>query len=81
MVNALSSIRIICTKWQQIIGFFVVLFYKLSVGMIIRKIYNRLEAHLLKRQVTVIVGLRRTGESTAMKYLLEKVAHQNQTNA
>lgn len=45
--------------------------------MITRKIYNRLEAHLLKRQATVIVGLRRTGKSTAMKYLLGKVSHQN----
>ncbi len=45
--------------------------------MIVRKIYKKLEAHLSKKQVTVILGMRRVGKSTAVKYLLSKVKHEN----
>ncbi len=43
-----------------------------------REIYNELSAHLRKKQVTVITGMRRVGKSTAVKYLLGKIAHSNQ---
>lgn len=42
-----------------------------------RPIYNELFAHLEKKQVTVITGMRRVGKSTAVKYLLEHVGHKN----
>jgi predicted AAA+ superfamily ATPase len=45
--------------------------------MVVRSIYTTLEAHLKKKQVTVILGMRRVGKSTAVKYLLTKVKHQN----
>lgn len=45
--------------------------------MIVRRIYNELEKHLIKKQVTVILGMRRVGKSTAVKYLLSKVKHSN----
>jgi predicted AAA+ superfamily ATPase len=43
--------------------------------MFSRDIYASLEAHLYKRQVTVLTGMRRVGKSTAVKHLLEKSAH------
>lgn len=45
--------------------------------MIPRRIYVELEQHLKKKQVTVILGMRRVGKSTAVKYLLDKVKHTN----
>lgn len=45
--------------------------------MIIRRVYIELEAHLKKKQVTVILGMRRVGKSTAVKHLLSKVSHSN----
>ncbi|WP_232325902.1 ATP-binding protein [Spirosoma montaniterrae] len=36
-----------------------------------------MEAHLSKRQVTVITGMRRVGKSTAVKHLLSLVPHTN----
>jgi predicted AAA+ superfamily ATPase len=45
--------------------------------MIQRKLFSQLEAHLNKKQVTVITGLRRVGKSTALHFLLEKVPHTN----
>jgi hypothetical protein len=45
--------------------------------MFYRKIYPTLEAHLVKKQATVLVGLRRVGKSTALKYLLEKANTSN----
>ena len=45
--------------------------------MILRRIYTELEGHLKKKQVTVILGMRRVGKSTAVKYLLSKVKHSN----
>jgi predicted AAA+ superfamily ATPase len=45
--------------------------------MITRRIYTELEKHLVKKQVTVILGMRRVGKSTAVKYLLSKVKHNN----
>ncbi len=45
--------------------------------MIVRRIYTDLEKHLTKKQVTVILGMRRVGKSTAVKYLLNKVKHNN----
>lgn len=45
--------------------------------MIQRKIFSELEAHLNRKQVTVITGMRRVGKSTALHYLLDKVPHSN----
>jgi predicted AAA+ superfamily ATPase len=45
--------------------------------MYFRTIYTELVAHLEKKQVTVITGMRRVGKSTAVKYLLEHVGHKN----
>ncbi|MDI1355943.1 MAG: ATP-binding protein [bacterium] len=45
--------------------------------MILRRIYTELERHLKKKHVTVILGMRRVGKSTAVKYLLSKVKHSN----
>jgi len=42
-----------------------------------RAIYTDLLAHLEKKQVTVITGMRRVGKSTAVKYLLEHAGHKN----
>ncbi len=42
-----------------------------------RVIFEELKQHLLKPQITVITGLRRVGKSTALKFLLAEVAHQN----
>lgn len=36
-----------------------------------------MEAHLSEKQITVITGMRRVGKSTALKYLLEKIPHDN----
>ena len=45
--------------------------------MIQRTIYPNLVLHLNKPQATVITGLRRVGKTTALKYLLEKIPHNN----
>lgn len=45
--------------------------------MILRRIYAELETHLKKKQVTVILGMRRVGKSTAIHHLLNKVGHSN----
>lgn len=45
--------------------------------MVIRSIYLDLEAHLAEKEVMVITGMRRTGKTTAMQYLLEKTPHNN----
>jgi len=42
-----------------------------------RKIYPQLEAHLATPQVTVITGMRRTGKTTAVKHLMEKITSKN----
>jgi len=42
-----------------------------------REIFDELEKHLDEREVTVITGMRRTGKTTALKYLLEKTPHEN----
>jgi len=42
-----------------------------------RKIYPELEKHLAAKQVTVITGMRRTGKTTAVKYLMEKISSGN----
>lgn len=45
--------------------------------MIQRSIFPTLLAHLTKSPVTVITGMRRVGKSTALKYLLSQVPHDN----
>lgn len=45
--------------------------------MINRKIFNDLEKHLDKKQITVITGMRRVGKTTALNYLLEKIKSTN----
>lgn len=45
--------------------------------MIQRTIFPTLLEHLRKPQVTVITGMRRVGKSTALKYLLSQVTHDN----
>ena len=42
-----------------------------------RLAFIALEAHLPKKQVTVITGMRRVGKTTAIQYLLKKINHQN----
>ncbi|MCK6692592.1 MAG: ATP-binding protein [Thermoanaerobaculia bacterium] len=42
-----------------------------------RSTFDPLEAHLTKKQVTVITGMRRVGKTTAIRYLLDKVEHSN----
>lgn len=42
-----------------------------------REIYGELLKHVVKRQVTVITGMRRVGKSTAVKYLLKQLKHTN----
>lgn len=42
-----------------------------------RLTFEALEAHLSKKQVTVITGMRRVGKTTAIRYLLNKVEHRN----
>lgn len=42
-----------------------------------RLIYPELKAHLSKRQITVITGLRRTGKTTLIKKLLEDSGNKN----
>lgn len=42
-----------------------------------RPIFSALEKHLVEPEVTVVTGMRRTGKTTALKYLLEKTAHKN----
>jgi hypothetical protein len=45
--------------------------------MIQRTIFPTLIEHLYKPQVTVITGMRRVGKSTALKYLLSQITHDN----
>ena len=42
-----------------------------------RPIFTELEKHLTEPEVSVITGMRRTGKTTALKYLLQKTAHGN----
>ena len=42
-----------------------------------RSLYNELEEHSTKRQITIITGMRRVGISTAVKHLLTRVKHDN----
>lgn len=42
-----------------------------------RQIFKALREHLPKRQVTVITGMRRVGKTTALRYLLNQVEHEN----
>jgi uncharacterized protein len=48
-----------------------------SIEMIERDIFKSLEKHLEKKWITVITGMRRVGKTTALKYLLFKVATEN----
>lgn len=45
--------------------------------MIERYLYKILQEHIPKKQVTVITGMRRVGKSTAVKYLLTHLNHNN----
>ncbi len=45
--------------------------------MIQRTIFPTLLEHLYKPQVTVVTGMRRVGKSTALKYLLNQIEHDN----
>jgi predicted AAA+ superfamily ATPase len=45
--------------------------------MFTRKIYPELKKHLTARQVTVLTGMRRTGKTTALKYLLGEIKSPN----
>lgn len=42
-----------------------------------RRIFELLKKHLNEPEVTVITGMRRTGKTTTLKYLLEKTPHKN----
>lgn len=45
--------------------------------MILRDLFPPLTEHLGQKQVTVITGMRRVGKSTALKFLLSQVDHDN----
>ncbi|MEM9936986.1 MAG: AAA family ATPase, partial [Bacteroidota bacterium] len=45
--------------------------------MIHRDIFPQLLAHLSEQEVTVITGMRRTGKTTSVHYLLEQIPHNN----
>ncbi len=45
--------------------------------MILRDLFVSLTEHLSQRQVTVITGMRRVGKSTALKFLLSQIRHNN----
>ena len=45
--------------------------------MLERPVFSELSRHLSVKEVTVITGMRRTGKTTALRYLLEKVPHGN----
>jgi hypothetical protein len=45
--------------------------------MLNRRIFSDLKEHLTQKQITVITGMRRVGKSTALKYLLKQIPHQN----
>lgn len=45
--------------------------------MITRKIYPLLKDHLKSRQITVLTGMRRTGKTTAIKYLMRELESEN----
>ncbi len=45
--------------------------------MVIRSSFESLAQHLRQKQVTVITGMRRVGKSTALKFLLEQIKHNN----
>lgn len=45
--------------------------------MYIRPIYRELERHLAEPEVTVVTGMRRTGKTTALHYLMDRVVHEN----
>ncbi len=45
--------------------------------MIERLIFPKLLAHLSKSQATVITGMRRVGKTTVLRFLLDKVEHDN----
>ena len=50
---------------------------KKSNFMYKRVVYKVLEDHLDRKLITVATGMRRVGKTTAVKYLLGKVAHDN----
>ena len=58
-------------------SYFVIILDKITGIMIRRTIYDELEQHLSRKQVTVITGMRRVGKSTAVRHLLAKVPHTN----
>ena len=45
--------------------------------MYLRKIYPELEAHLEKKYITVLTGMRRVGKTTALKHVLHKAKTTN----
>jgi predicted AAA+ superfamily ATPase len=45
--------------------------------MFSRKIYSALKAHLKSPHITVLTGMRRTGKTTAIKYLMEELESGN----
>ena len=42
-----------------------------------RTIFDNLEKHLAEPEITVLTGMRRTGKTTTLQYLLEKTVHSN----
>jgi len=40
-----------------------------------RQIFSSLEAHFTEKEFTVITGMRCTGKTTALRFLLEKTPH------
>ena len=44
-----------------------------------RKLYQRLEKHLSKKEFTIIIGPRQVGKTTLLQQLYEKVKKENQS--
>ena len=45
--------------------------------MIERNVFSQLISHLSQKQATVITGMRRVGKTTALRYLIADIAHEN----
>lgn len=49
----------------------------LTCKMLPRKIFKKVKSHLVKKQITVITGMRRTGKTTILKELLNEISSEN----
>ena len=57
--------------------FFDIFVCRITYFMYERKLYSQLVEHLSRRHITVITGMRRVGKTTALRFLLNKIKHEN----